>query len=501
MKHKLKKIIPSAFFLIAFIIFSCSEDYEIHDHNHNHSKIKVKPISINDVISNQKAFEKLTNPKSRFKTNSSFNRIINDTVNNFSIETENGIFIEDGDYHSYTFKITRPNGSNFLLENVVVSRKNETEYETILYQYNINQQELNMIDNGEFVDLKGKINKIFLENSIIASEITAKYYYNGSCYEDNPVYIPGNTCQEGIHDLSYVLSHIGAWDQCTYYNAGTYTATAGYWTWQSSLVSCDDNGGGDISSGSGEYLGGGWVSGSTTTTPVNNCRTCIPVYAPTPCDKVKDQFTNNPTLQDKLNTLSGLTSSSTERGFQKLSNSSIIQSAAVGTNGAVKMPEIPNGVTCTMFAHTHNAPAVNTYSIFSWDDLVGIAKLIRQGKIDTNNFVTFLATADGTYYALTIENPTAFSQFFATIQDPNYNQAMGLKMASEMNKYYDPGKKGNAIIQENSSDNIKDEKAFLDFLNDNNLGASLFESNSTFSTFEEVKHNKITNSIDKQPCL
>ena len=270
MTQKLKKLSIISLLLSAFVIFSCSEDYEVHDHNHNESKIKVKPITIQDVSTNARALEKLTNPKSRFKTNSSMDRIINDTINNFSIDTDYGLYIEEGDYHSYTFKITRPNGSNYLLENVVVSKKNETKYETILYQYNITEQELDMIDNGDFVNLEGKMNKIFLENSIITSEVTGKYYFNGSCYEDNPVYVAGNTCPSGLHDLNFILSNMGSDDQCEYYLNGTYTATAGHWTWQSTLVPCDDAGGGGVggtSSNNHGQLGAG-AGGSVTTSPI-----------------------------------------------------------------------------------------------------------------------------------------------------------------------------------------------------------------------------------------
>ena len=508
MTQKLKKLSIISLLLSAFVIFSCSEDYEVHDHLHNHenSKFKFKKITLNDIQHEKLVIDKIDNASkiSGIKKNN-LNKIVSDTINNFFIDTEQGLLIESENYTSYTFKVNRTNGSSFLLENLVISKEGNKDYETYLYQYDITQQELDLINQSVSIDLSNKISRVTLENSNLPTDILNKEDYNGMCFIETTTYTPGQRCnQPGKHSWEDVLA--GA--ECTVFGT-SYGPWPGSYTTTATLQPCPTGGGGDASGGSGSssssggssYSGGSGGTGGVTTSPVNNCKTCIAPYVPTPCEKVKNQFTNNPTLQDKLNTLSGLTSADTERGFLKLSNSSIIQNAAVGTNGAVKMPEIPNGVTCTMFAHTHNAPAVNTYSIFSWDDLVGIAKLIRQGKIDTNNFVTYLATADGTHYALTIENPTAFSQFFATIQDSNYNQAIGLKMASEMNKYYDPGKKGNAIIQENSSDNIKDEKAFLDFLNDNNLGASLFESNSTFTTFEEVKHNKITNSIDKQPCL
>jgi hypothetical protein len=84
-----------------------------------------------------------------------------------------------------------------LLENLVVSKKPNNEYETIIYQYNINQLELELIQKREYVDLYGKINKIMLENSNIANDLLGKYYFNGSCWEDYNYYQPERICTEG----------------------------------------------------------------------------------------------------------------------------------------------------------------------------------------------------------------------------------------------------------------------------------------------------------------
>ncbi|MBD3724679.1 MAG: hypothetical protein IE891_07855 [Flavobacteriaceae bacterium] len=219
-----------------------------------------------------------------------------------------------------------------------------------------------------------------------------------------------------------------------------------------------------------------------------------------PCDKIKKQFTDNATLEDKLNTLSGNTTATTERGIHKLSNSNIIQNAGVGTDGSVIMPFVPNGAKCTMMAHTHNSPASNTYSIFSWADLDAFAELLKQSKLDANKFTAFLATADGTYYALTIDNTQNFLKFFALKGDPLFEMDIALKRVEQASKYYgELDENPNPIIKIDSNP-IDDEKAFLDLLQDNNLGLSLFESNATFTTFEKVTHNKSTGNIEKTPC-
>jgi hypothetical protein len=103
-----KKINSALFIFIAFINFGCSEDFEVINHNNYDGKIKVKPITLQDVQKNSIAFVKLTIPKSRLNSSLSSNRIINDTINNFSIETNYGVYIETANYHSYTFKVLRP---------------------------------------------------------------------------------------------------------------------------------------------------------------------------------------------------------------------------------------------------------------------------------------------------------------------------------------------------------------------------------------------------------
>jgi hypothetical protein len=282
--NKLNKIIKLCCLLLIYMSYSCSEDYEVHHHNDYENKIKVTPITIQDVQKNSKAFEKLTIPKSRLNANSSINRIINDTINNFSVETNYGVYIETENYHSYTFKILRPNGSNYLLENIVVSKITASEYETILYQYDITADELHMIEHGEFVNLEGKINKIFLENSLITTEVTGKYYFNGHCFEDIPSYVQGQTCQgEGF--LNHTYEEVLAGQYCSQFGTSA-GPQPGYYTWQTIEVACDDNGGGGTG-GASSYSGGSGGTGGprAITTPINNCITgnCIEANPTDPC--------------------------------------------------------------------------------------------------------------------------------------------------------------------------------------------------------------------------
>ena len=126
---------------------------------------------------------------------------------------------------------------------------------------------------------------------------------------------------------------------------------------------------------------------------------------------------------------------------------------------------------------------------------------MKNDKIDSEQFVAFLITADGTSFVLTIDNPDKFKKFFALSYEPNFDLSIAEKRVSEAKKYYgllDPDP--NPIIKENNLDTVADEKAFLDILQNNDLGLSLFEVNPTFTAFDKVSHDKTTGIINKQPC-
>lgn len=249
---------------------SCEKDLYENSIQNDSREIKVKSISIEDVQSNKEALKKLTDPKSRFRANiTNSNKALNDTINNFTIETDYGLYIEVGNYNSFTFKINRPNGSNYLLENIIVSKKNETEYETFINQYNITEQELELIENREFVDLTGKINRIALESATLNDHLASKYYFNGSCYEDDFVYVAGQTCG-GTGEQNHTFEEVQNGKTCSQF--GTIDGpTPGFWTIKAVLVQCDNTGGGDGPGGptSGGHPGSGG-SGSTYTGAVGS---------------------------------------------------------------------------------------------------------------------------------------------------------------------------------------------------------------------------------------
>jgi uncharacterized membrane protein YgaE (UPF0421/DUF939 family) len=117
--------------ILGIIITSCVDDYELENNNIksiNTSNFKTSKITLKDVKLNSIAYSKLTKPKKDKSISKLNHKIINDSINNFSIDTEIGTFIESDNYHSYTFKVIRPNGSAYLLENLVVSKEGTNDY-------------------------------------------------------------------------------------------------------------------------------------------------------------------------------------------------------------------------------------------------------------------------------------------------------------------------------------------------------------------------------------
>ena len=269
------------------------------------------------------------------------------------------------------------------------------------------------------------------------------------------------------------------------------------------VIDCPSEGGGGGTGGTGGTgggapAGGGSASGGPTS-PTGGGGSGIIIVPDKECDKINNLFTQMPTLRDELVSLLGKTSESVENGIMKMSNANTIQSVMPGVNGLLTFP-FPSGTGKFIFmAHTHNSPSISTYSIYSWNDLKSIADLLRNNQIDNTNFVSFLMTADGTFYAYTISNPTAFLQFFALTWDANYDPNIAKNRILAEDKYFRD--LNQRLIKENNNDNIQDEKYFLEFLQDNNLGVTLFEVDNTFSNFEKVNYDKKINDINKIKCI
>ena len=167
----------------------------------------------------------------------------------------------------------------------------------------------------------------------------------------------------------------------------------------------------------------------------------------------------------------------------------------------------------TAWAHLHPNDTEGTYSVFSFDDLIGISKILTNNKLDTGTFVAFLITKKGdslTYYAMTINRESKFKDFFYYYNDTNFDvftatqeekdkRTEAFNKSEELRKkYYD---KTPPLI---SSSNVNSQQMlieFLKFMQEANMGTTLFKTDENFSDFTRVTYNtsSITN-IKEQTC-
>jgi hypothetical protein len=496
------------FLLLGVIIVSCVDDYEPINNkikNRETSNFKTTKITLKDVKQNSIAFSKLTNPKKDKSIGKLNHKIINDTINNFSIDTEIGTFIESDNYHSYTFKVVRPNGSPFLLENLVVSKEGTNDYETYLYQYDITEQELQMVKEGVQINLSNKISILTIENTNIVTDLAAKEY---PCFVQVTSYVQGQSCPNGH-----------TWGQICEYYGQSYGPTAGYYITESILSVCNDSSGSGGNSNSnptdpGQTYGSGGGSTTTVTTPTfEPCETCPEfdsgTVAVTPCESLNklaettDQNIN-PSLQflkDKLD--SGVT---TEWGVQF--NYNVDVSPAVASNqtivGGSNSVDFALNWNQRGSAHLHTTAG---YGMFSWGDVNSLAGFydyaspLNQPYVTSimvcNNLIPTTNTIDNyNVYAIKVDNYTSLSNAINnTLNNPDYN---GLTLEEKIKKLL---KKQANLFKAAGENNL--EKSFLQQFA--SYGISLYKkkppiNSASTENWVKLTINPLTNTITETPC-
>lgn len=268
-------------------MLSCQ--YEIDDYQENHQHLekkgyKIKRITLNDAKQNPVAYSKLTNPVKNKTLNKLNHKIVNDTINDFSIDTEIGTFIESGNYHSYTFKVIRPNGSNFLLENLVLSKEGSDDYIIYLYQYDLTDQELHMLKQGININIQDKVTSILIDNPNLATDILAREY---PCFVETATWIYGTSCSGN--------GHHAYGEPCD--KTGDEAATPGYIQYSYVLTTCNDNGGDDFSNTDVPFDPGDQAGGPGSNTGTGNDGT-NPDYDPTDPDLHDHTVVTTPTLEE-----------------------------------------------------------------------------------------------------------------------------------------------------------------------------------------------------------
>ncbi|KGO81369.1 hypothetical protein Q762_09120 [Flavobacterium cauense R2A-7] len=251
------------------VLSSCEKDLYEDAFQNDNAKMIVKRMNKKDLEKFPLLQQKL-NHIELFK-NSVHNKIITDTVYNFAISTDEAVYIEEGDYHSFTFPINRKD-SYGKLENLLVSKNKEGGYNTFLVQYDFSALKLKTITKEELKTHSTKFTYIdFDSNNLLNSKIGAFSVY--MCSEtwtgvEHEIY-------EGNYDGDAVDVEI------------IWTNTASTCSWVATTDGFFGSGGTTSSTSSGN--GTGNTGGSTPNTGSSNIDIVGTLYtAPTPCTNCPD---------------------------------------------------------------------------------------------------------------------------------------------------------------------------------------------------------------------
>lgn len=226
------------------------------------------------------------------------------------------------------------------------------------------------------------------------------------------------------------------------------------------------------------------------------------------CKKISDLLDNSPTYLQKIQNIATKVNEDKEYSLSIHEDDS--ENEEIGTVGSGGIEYTEYSSAYKFHIHTHDNHGENgqgTLSIYSIDDLIMYAKLAYYNKLDSGTFVAFLATNDGTNYALTINDQNKLIDLFydrldipLTIDNVAKLGTNTQKVEDLFDKYYNP-KNSNRKLKVDSQNPGNDLVHFMNLLDEGDMGVSIFESTDNFQTFENItlKNNNNTD-IEKTPC-
>lgn len=170
MKTKIKKLTKTGILLLVISLFllSCNEKDEIIEVDNS---LTVKKISFNQIKEDKLILEKVSKYSS---TKTAQRNSENDDLLNFVVLTDSLKYVQQGNYHSYSFPIYRENYNENIQENLLVNLEPDGTYKDFLVRYYLTKEEFNQLDeNPEILD-NAQIEIIPLENSIMDNNLSSR---------------------------------------------------------------------------------------------------------------------------------------------------------------------------------------------------------------------------------------------------------------------------------------------------------------------------------------
>jgi hypothetical protein len=489
-------------FMGILLTFTACQEDDIEFTREKSGTVTSRLINYDELKAMPKAMAKLQKIKEEKLKKSVYNERYD-----FTVDTTEVLLIEIGDYHSLTFSIIRDSTYDDTVENLVLNWEPYDDYLAFKAEYNLTEEEKDKIRNNEHVDLTNKERLTILFSFV--PETVLKF--NGGGNEEQIEYIDGE-CRRGrwvrVRSSSSIPGQI------------EYSE----WRWVYEPVPCPEenidhswtegnNPGGsggthipvfntpyptsDNPVGENTLPGGGPIPhNSIITLPKVDTKA---IATPKECKKI-NAILNITGMRGKLTTIAThVNDANDEYGFATNSDSTFTDFTPA--------PEITftynNTSVFNAVSHTHN---LNKLSVFSFSDLVAIAKMIKEGSINTDQFIATLSTAKGTHYILTINNVNKYKAFFYhVIKDfgdlPVTERTVyrhSLKRAdSLMTKYYN-SKTG--LIRTTNNNNTFDLFHFMNLLKEADLGVSMFETDANFQSLNQIGKLDSYAPVKRLPC-
>ncbi|MDY0091019.1 MAG: hypothetical protein RBR78_11720 [Flavobacteriaceae bacterium] len=369
-------------FLLTTILLGCQVEEEFV-YEENSKKLEVTLKSFQEFQNQTKLVENVV------QINQNLNRILNknvasrtiDSVDLSNVDYSKALYIEDEQgNHSYTFNIDNTDFS--VTENLVLSSKENQEYDAYIFSYNLTESEKLALQDGTFIDLTNKADIIEIDNDLNQTESTSSCWQMVEVEEIQPCAI------DGCWDPAYTTVHMS-------------------YTW---VYTCGGGGGssaGSGSSGSGTSGGGGIVN------------TSLLLQANTPCGSLKLKSADNDCKAKIQELKQKATTQNFESGYVTFKNEPKFSQEYQGdpNDEAGSAIDIPLDLTRTDqngLIHCHlDASSKRNFAVFSLSDLIGFSQLIETST--ANNCTLMVTSAKGTF-ALVVTNKTAFKNMVNEIK-------------------------------------------------------------------------------------
>lgn len=493
----MKLTITRVFYLLCILLIfgmsSCEKElYE--DGITNNKEFKMRRITLEELKNIPNAFKKFRSIDNLQK-NKSKSKLIYDSINDFTIDTDKIVMCEKDGQYTLTFPISRSYETD-KVENLVLQSAEDNTYIPFIFKYDLTENEKTDVINGNsIVGIENKMTSKYL------SDLDIDEFGNSSERTTICILVTVAICTEGNHEGgqtnngSPCPAHgteqmVFCWD---YVGPGGDTGDDG-WTGNEG-----NNTEGNNTNPSNPYTpsGGGNGGGpkpNTPQIPIPPVIVTMPlleaedvIEQETPCDELRKFIANN-SIQQSLGILKPQSSGPIERG-NYISETTNASGASVLSFPVI--PPKPNDPTRLNFdagitagnviglMHCHTDPAsTGGVAMFGPGDILSLFKIARyysptNGQtVNYAEFTVMLSVGSG-HYALKIKD---FSTFYTNLQ-ANYDN-----FKKELEEEYKE-----STITATSTTLLKN---FLNILKDNNLSNNVSLYKATESTIAGI--SKIT---------